>query len=124
MKINFKRIDHIQICIPRGEEAKGRKFYCDILGLKEIEKPDSLKKKGGFWVEIADIQIHIGIEETEGTSIRHPAFEVDDLEATKNYLIAKNIKIKENTPIPNVDRFSFYDYWGNRIELLERQELV
>ena len=50
MKINFKKINHIQICIPKGEETKGREFYCGILGLQEIEKPESLKKNGGFWL--------------------------------------------------------------------------
>lgn len=37
MKIKFKKIDHVQICIPKGEEEKGREFYCGILGLNEIE---------------------------------------------------------------------------------------
>tara|TARA_B110000091_G_C13353926_1_gene285491 strand:+ start:61 stop:246 length:186 start_codon:yes stop_codon:yes gene_type:complete len=45
MKIRFKKVDHVQICIPKGEEEKGREFYCGILGLNEIDKPNSLKKK-------------------------------------------------------------------------------
>ena len=60
MNIKFKKLNHVQICIPKGEEEKGREFYCGILGLNEIEKPDSLKKNGGFWLEVANIQLHIG----------------------------------------------------------------
>jgi catechol 2,3-dioxygenase-like lactoylglutathione lyase family enzyme len=37
--INFKRLNHIQICIPVGKEMEARRFYTDILGLEEIPKP-------------------------------------------------------------------------------------
>lgn len=60
MKINFKKLNHVQICIPKGEEENERKFYCEILGLTEIPKPESLISIEGFWLEIADIQLHIG----------------------------------------------------------------
>lgn len=120
MKIQFTRLNHIQICIPKGEEEKGRKFYCGILGLKEIEKPDSLKANGGFWLEANDIQIHIGTEDLQGTSKRHPAFEIEKLSDVKEYLLNKQISIKEDTPIPRYNRFSLFDYWNNRIELMEK----
>jgi len=58
MKITFKRLNHVQICIPKGAEADARKFYCDLLDLEEIEKPKDLKKNGGFWLKIADIELH------------------------------------------------------------------
>ncbi|MCF6289070.1 MAG: glyoxalase, partial [Proteobacteria bacterium] len=106
MKIQFNRLNHIQICIPKGEEQKGREFYCDILGIQEIEKPDSLKANGGFWLELNDIQIHIGTEELTGKSKRHPAFEVNNLAQVKEYLQAHNIATKDDTPIPGYDRFS------------------
>jgi len=50
MNIHFKRLNHIQICILKNKEAEARTFYCGILGLKEIEKPEYLKKNGGFWL--------------------------------------------------------------------------
>ncbi|MCB0630678.1 MAG: hypothetical protein R2824_11260 [Saprospiraceae bacterium] len=120
MKINFKRIDHIQICIPENKEDEAKRFYIDTLGLREIPKPDYLKVNGGFWLEIADIQLHIGVEKDVAVSKRHPAFEIDQLLAVKEYLISKRISIKEDKPIPGFERFSLYDPFGNRIELLER----
>lgn len=120
MKIQFNRLNHIQICIPTGEEAKGREFYCGILGLKEIEKPERMKINGGFWVEIADIQIHIGTEDIKGISKRHPAFEVDELDKVKEYLYQQGIKYVEQKSVNNFKRFSFFDYWGNRIELMQK----
>lgn len=121
MKINFKKLDHFQICIPIGTEDKARQFYCGILGLEEIEKPENLKKNGGFWLLIANIQLHIGAESMQGKSKRHPAFEVDELEHIKVFLGQKGVKIKEDTKIPGVNRCSIYDYWDNRIELLEKE---
>ena len=120
MKINFKKLNHIQICIPKGEEEKGREFYCGILGLTEIEKPENLKKNGGFWLQAGDIQLHIGTEQITGKSKRHPAFEIEKLEIVKHYLKEKGIKIKEEDEIPGIKRFSLFDYWDNRIELIEK----
>lgn len=120
MHIRIRRIDHIQICIPEGEEEGGRDFYCRLLGLKEIEKPEALKKNGGFWLKAGDVQIHIGTEKMEkSTSKRHPAFEIDDLDAVKIYLQEQGIRVKEEQAIPGLKRFSFFDYWENRIEFLE-----
>ena len=118
---SIKRLDHIQLCVPIGKEDEARKFYTDVLHLKEIEKPDSLKPNGGLWYAIADIQLHIGVENVEGKSKRHPAFEVDSLDEMKNYLTSKGIKIKEETPVPGQKRFSFLDPFNNRIEFLEKK---
>lgn len=125
MTIEFTRLDHIQICIPTGAEARAREFYCDILGLSEIDKPDALKSNGGFWLRVdttPPMEIHISIEDGVGTSKRHPAFEVNDIDAVRTYLESKHVKLKADTPIPNVTRFSLFDPWDNRIELLQRYE--
>lgn len=121
MKINFNRLNHIQLCIPLGKEEEARKFYCELLGLEEIEKPESLKKNGGFWLRIADIELHIGAENLEGKSKRHPAFEVDDLEGIKNHMKENGVRIKEYDPLPAFSRFSFFDPYDNRIELMEKR---
>lgn len=120
MAITFNRLNHIQICVPKDKEAQARQFYIDILGLKEIEKPEYLIKNGGFWLEVADIQLHIGVEEQIHPSKRHPAFEIENLEETKTFLLQQNIRIKNDQDIPGFKRFSFYDPFGNRIELLEK----
>ena len=118
-KINFKKLDHIQICIPKGKEVEARQFYTDIIGLTEIPKPQALIPNGGLWYEIADIQLHIGTEDETNNSKRHPAFEVLNLAEAKKHLEQNGILIKEEIPIPGLDRFSFRDPFGNRIELLQ-----
>ena len=118
--IEFKRIDHIQLNIPPGEEEAGRSFYCGILGFAEIEKPEALKKNGGFWVEAGEIQLHIGVEERPGPSKRHPAFEITDVDTARTYLAGKGVPCRDHTAIPGVKRFSLFDPWNNRIELVEK----
>ncbi len=119
MSIKFRRLNHIQLCIPKGKESEAKAFYCDILGLKEIDKPQDLKKNGGFWLIIADIELHIGTEDLVNQSKRHPAFEVSGLEEIKKRLIEHGVRVKEADPLPTFNRFSFYDPFNNRIELLE-----
>ncbi len=121
MNIAFKRLNHIQICIPIGKENEARDFYCDILGLEEIKKPEFLKKNGGFWLRISDIELHIGAEPQIHPSKRHPAFEVEHLSKIKQYLTTSGIKIKEDKSLPLYRRFSLYDPFGNRIEFLEEK---
>lgn len=119
IEIEFKRLNHIQICIPKNNEQEARRFYCDLLGLEEIEKPEYLKKNGGFWLKIADIELHIGAENIENRSKRHPAFEVEKLERIKQGLKKNGVRIKEDKSLPKFNRFSFFDPFNNRIELLE-----
>ena|SRR5579859_3893613 len=119
MKITFLKLNHVQISIPPGQEEQARKFYKNILGLEEIDKPTQLKQNGGLWFNIANIQLHLGIEENQNRSKRHPAFEVENIDRIKEYLINNGIKIREEIQIPNMKRFSFFDPFDNRIELME-----
>ena len=80
MKIAFRKIDHVQICIPKGAEDEARKFYGGLLGLEEIEKPDSLKPSGGVWFLIASAELHLGVETTLTKTKAHPAFEIENIE--------------------------------------------
>lgn len=119
MEIEFKRIDHVQLCIPKDAEDKARKFYSGLLGLKEIEKPDSLKSTGGVWFKTGGAELHLGVEENLVKTKAHPAFEVSNLNKIKVYLIKNGINVNEERPIPGRNRFTFRDPFGNRIELLE-----
>ena len=118
--INFKRLDHIQICIPKGKEDEARHFYTEIIGLTEIPKPELLIANGGLWYKVADIQLHIGTENEINRSKRHPAFEVLNLEEARTYLIQHGVAVKDEIQIPDQKRFSFIDPFGNRIELLQK----
>lgn len=115
------RLHHAQITIPRGAEDQARAFYCDLLGLKEIPKPDTLAGRGGFWLALGDIQIHVGTEDSvdRAKTKAHLAYQVHDLPAWQHKLEANGIEIGDSAPIPNHRRFEFRDPFGNRVELIE-----
>jgi len=117
--IVFKRLNHIQICIPKNTEAEAKEFYCGILGLEEMEKPEFMKKNGGFWLKIVDIELHIGTEDVINKSKRHPAFEVEKLDAIVTNLESHNVPVKWYKSLPGFRRLSIFDPFNNRIELLE-----
>ncbi|MGI8670198.1 MAG: VOC family protein [Aridibacter sp.] len=116
------QIHHAQITIPKNAEDEARKFYCEFLGLKEIEKPEPLKNRGGFWLELNDLQIHIGTEDNfDRTKTKaHLAYLVEDLENWCMKLEAENIAVQEGIKIPNYKRFEFRDPFGNRVEFLQK----
>jgi catechol 2,3-dioxygenase-like lactoylglutathione lyase family enzyme len=117
-------IHHVQLTIPPGSEEAAREFYCGILGLAEVEKPDSLKARGGLWLQVGDHQVHIGTE--SGVDRRatkaHIAYLVHDLASWRRQLQAIHIEILSGIPIPGQDRFEFRDPFGNRVELIEAVE--
>ena len=116
-------VHHAQITIPKGAEAEARHFYCDLLGLEETPKPDSLAGRGGFWLKVGDLQVHIGTEDgiERERSKAHVAYLVDDLDAYREKLKENGVAILEGIPIPNYLRFECRDPFGNRVEFLQRK---
>jgi catechol 2,3-dioxygenase-like lactoylglutathione lyase family enzyme len=115
-------IDHVQITVPRGQEAAARAFYCGVLGLFEIEKPDALKPRGGFWLQVGDRELHVGTEDgvNRDATKAHVAFTVGDLATWRARLSKQGIALEEGVPIPGCKRFEFRDPFGNRVELIQR----
>lgn len=115
-------LHHAQITIPKGAEAEARQFYLEVLGLEEIEKPDSLKDRGGFWMRAGRSEIHLGTEEgfDRLSTKAHLAYLVEDLEYWRDLLREKAIEIQEGIPIPGYARFEFRDPFGNRVEMIQR----
>ncbi|TKD71837.1 VOC family protein [Pseudalkalibacillus hwajinpoensis] len=120
MSIQYKRLHHIQICIPPQQEDIARDFYLNTLGFQEINKPEQLRNNGGFWLKVANIEVHIGVEKMGVPGKRHPAFEVVDIEEARKHLVKNNVPIQEDTQIDGYERFSFFDPFQNRIEFLSR----
>jgi catechol 2,3-dioxygenase-like lactoylglutathione lyase family enzyme len=122
--MRIERINHIQVSVPLGSEDEVRRFYCDVLGLLEVPKPEALKGRGGLWLSVGDQWLHFGMEDVadRAASKRHIAFEVRDLREARLRLEEAGVHVKEGIPIPGYDRFEFRDPFGNRLELMQRSE--
>ncbi|WP_229503470.1 VOC family protein [Nesterenkonia sedimenti] len=63
------RLHHVQISMPKGQEADARRFYAEGLGLREVEKPTELAGRGGCWFRSYEdsgaisAELHLGVEE-------------------------------------------------------------
>ena len=117
--INFKRTDHINICVAPEQLEAARQFYTTVFGLEPTQRPDHIFDKPGYWFNMADIQLHIGVEQPVGRTFRHTAFEITNLGFARKHLEANGIAIDEEPIIEGRDRFTFLDPFGNRMELLE-----
>lgn len=115
-------LHHVQITVPSGSEAAAREFYCGLLGLTEIEKPEALRSRGGLWLQVGDRQVHLGTEDGAGrhATKAHVAYAVDDLTAWRERLVNHSIRVEDGIAIPGCARFEFRDPFGNRVEMLQR----
>lgn len=114
-------LHHAQITIPKGAEDKGKDFYLGVLGLTEKKKPESLKGRGGFWLEVGDGEVHVGTEDgfDRLTTKAHLAYQVKDISYWRSVLKQNNIQIIEGIPIAGFERFEFRDPFGNRVEMIQ-----
>lgn len=126
MATPIKGIHHVQITIPKGTEAGARAFYCDLLQLKEVDKPQNLQARGGFWLVAGDTQIHVGAEDGVDRNLTkaHVAYEVENLETISAVLRSASFEIMSGPDIPGILRFECRDPFGNRIEFVQRQPVA
>lgn len=108
MTINVKSLDHVTIVVT--DLAATRRFYVDILGMREVERPPF--SFVGQWFQAGATQVHT-ILEAEGTGRsglaverntrgHHFAFLVDDAEAAHQKLLSLGYEIA-SPPKPRPD---------------------
>lgn len=113
-------LDHVQLAMPAGGEAAARAFYGDVLGLREVAKPEPLAARGGCWFEGPGTIIHLGVEADFSPARKaHLALLADDLEACRQALARAGAPLTPDDTLPNVRRFYAADPFGNRIEFIQ-----
>ena len=116
-------LHHAQITVPPPMEKAAVRFYREVLGLDEVEKPAELRERGGTWFDLRNgQQMHLGVE--DGVSRRatkaHLAYEVSDLEYWRRRMIEHEVTPVESVAVPGFDRFECRDPFGNRVEFIQR----
>jgi catechol 2,3-dioxygenase-like lactoylglutathione lyase family enzyme len=113
-------IEHVQLAMPPGEEARARAFYADLLGLTEVPKPPHLARRGGLWFENDRLKLHLGVESGFRPARKaHPALLVEGLAGLVETLRAAGCSLAEDEPLKGFFRVYVSDPFGNRIELME-----
>lgn len=112
-------INHVQLAAPPGCEVAARRFFGELLGLAEVEKPEPLRSRGGVWFHVGPQQLHVGVELDFAPARKaHPAFAVSGYDDLLRRLRAAGVKVAEDETVPGVRRCFVEDPWENRIELL------
>jgi catechol 2,3-dioxygenase-like lactoylglutathione lyase family enzyme len=121
MSLAISAIDHVQIAVPKALEHECLTFYRETLGLAEIPKPAELRGRGGAWFQIANLQMHVGVDpEPSPRSKRHVCFLVPDLAHARAAIVASGIAIEEESVAEGLSRFFVRDPAGNRVEIAQR----
>jgi catechol 2,3-dioxygenase-like lactoylglutathione lyase family enzyme len=116
-------LDHVQLAGPPGCEDEARRFYGELLGLEEIEKPESMGASGGVWFRLGDQELHIGIEDPFAPARKaHPGLRVEpsELDTLAARLTDAGSTVEWDDRYPGVRRFYTADPFGNRIEIFAR----
>ena len=112
-------IDHVQLAAPPGCETDARRFFGELLGLEEIEKPEPLQARGGVWFQVGAQQLHVGVERDFVPARKaHPAFAVTEYDALLARLDAAGVEIAAEDSISGLRRCFVLDPWENRVELV------
>jgi len=120
------RLHHVTHNIARTNVDRARRFYSELLGLKEIEPIGDPSNQRLIWFSIADQQLHLVLrDQADAASSRHLAFFVEDFPELITRLETANVLLDEMKPgqhwstRPDGSKVAFcYDPDGNRIELM------
>jgi catechol 2,3-dioxygenase-like lactoylglutathione lyase family enzyme len=115
--LTITQIDHVSVIITDVERS--RRFYTQVLGLKEVPKPKSFDFVA-LWFDLGNQQLHLLQKPQPDTiSPRHFALRVTDVPAARAYFRNLGITAEETTKINQCDRFFVYDPDRNRIEIIQ-----
>ena len=113
----FTQLDHVSVLVT--DVARSRRFYRDLLGLKEIPKPRTFDFVV-LWFDLGNMHIHLLLKDKPDTiSARHFALRVADATTARTYFAERGVPVQETTLIPGADRFFIHDPDGNRIEIIQ-----
>ena len=115
--LEFTRIDHVSVIVT--DLTRSRRFYRDLLGLKEIAKPRTFDFSV-LWFDLGEQQLHLLLKpQPDVVSARHFALRVRDAQSARAYFRDRGVAVQETTPIPHCDRFFVFDPDENRIEIIQ-----
>jgi catechol 2,3-dioxygenase-like lactoylglutathione lyase family enzyme len=121
--IEIVGIDHVQLSMPPGGEDEARRFYGEILGLREIAKPPELAGRGGCWFAGPAAAIHLAPEPDFRPHLKaHPAVVIRDLAVARIALATAGLPIVEDDAQLPVRRCYIHDPFGNRLELVDARD--
>lgn len=117
-------IHHMTLEMPFGGDDLARQFYTGLLGLTEMEIPETLcdHEGGSVWFAVStNQQLHLGPVEAFSPQRRaHVAFQVADLIILQDKFQRAGIRLQAAKQEPGWQRCYAFDPFGNKLELRQR----
>jgi catechol 2,3-dioxygenase-like lactoylglutathione lyase family enzyme len=106
--------------MPAGRESDAEAFYCAVLGLTVLPKPEPLASRGGRWFACGSVQVHLGVEDDFKPARKaHPALRVAGFDELVKTLEETGASWMWDHDLPGHRRLYVDDPFGNRIELID-----
>ena len=115
-------LEHVQLDMSPGGEARARGFYVGVLGLREIPMAVASRAGAGIWfgTEGGRFEIHMRTMRTlHPAESAHTAIRVTGLRDLAARCEAAGFVPEHDTRYPGRSRFYVRDPFGNRLELFE-----
>ena len=120
---SVKRLQHTSVPMPPGGDDQARAFYGDLLGMREIPKPEGLAALTVVWFAANDQgdEVHVFQEQNMGpnSAAQHLCLEVDDIAAFQSRLRYAGYDVQTPETIHNRPRLFVRDPFENLVELVE-----
>jgi catechol 2,3-dioxygenase-like lactoylglutathione lyase family enzyme len=111
-------VHHIALTIPPGAQAQVRAFYGELLGMTEVDGPDSSADSCHF--RTGDLEFDFDVDAGLRAPRRaHPGALVPDIDALASRLTQAGISVEWDHKFPGYRRFYVHDPLGNRLEFLQ-----
>jgi len=115
--VRLRGLQHVSSPFPDGRQDDVRRFYGELLGLREVPLPRTLIEMRLVWFSGGQgLELHFFPGPTDPTAARHFCLDVEDLEETRSRLGEAGCEPFDDIPIPNRPRFFCRDPFGNLIE--------
>lgn len=120
MPVEITKLHHVNVTVPAALEETAKNFYGNLLGLKQIEKPDGPRKYIGAWYQLGESQLHLSVEDgpRNQDSDRHVCYAVADIAGALSAFRSAGVEvISEEQLVNGGSRFFVRDPAGNLIEI-------
>lgn len=119
--MSIRGVHHLQLAFRAGNAPAMRHFYRDLLGLSELPGEQAEGAALHFAAGGQRIDL-VGVAQWQPLpAVSHLAFEVQDLPALRQRLLAAQLPLVENQGLAGFARFYLKDPAGNQLEFLEAE---